>query len=79
MKSINTNAWLVNFMLSFSGLSPLFNWAKSQFFSNNVTQKAATMCTPVELDPKNGPTLIKFHLKTTIGPNKIYFELYEQR
>jgi hypothetical protein len=32
MKSITTNTWLVNFMLSFSGLSPLLIGPKVNFF-----------------------------------------------
>jgi hypothetical protein len=56
MKSINTDALLVNFILSFSGLSPILVGPKVIFFQINVTQKAATMCAPVGLDPtKTGP------------------------
>ena len=51
IKSINTDASLVNFILSFSGLSPLLIGPGVNFFQINVTQKAATMCAPVGLDP----------------------------
>jgi hypothetical protein len=56
MTSINTDAWLVNFILSFSGLSPILIGPKVNIFQINVTQKAATMCAPIGLDPNGkGP------------------------
>jgi hypothetical protein len=50
MKPINIDAWLVNFMLPYTGLSPLLIGPKVNFFQINVTQKATIMCAPVGLD-----------------------------
>jgi hypothetical protein len=80
MKSINTDAWLVNFILSFSGLSPILFGPKVNFFKlmwhrrpqqcvhllDSTQRKRAR---PNEISSK----------KATIGPNKIFFGLYEQR
>jgi hypothetical protein len=77
---INTDAWLVNFMFSFSGLSPLLIGPKVIFFKltwhirpqqcahllNSTQQKQAH---PNQISSKKG----------IIGPNKIFFRLYEQR
>jgi hypothetical protein len=78
MKSINTDAWLVNFMLSSSGLSPILIGPKVIFFQINVTHKDATMCISVGLRPnQNEPTLIKFHLKQLqLCPTKSFWAIW---
>jgi hypothetical protein len=53
---MNTDALSVNFISSISGLSPLLIGPKVIFCQINMTQKAATMCELVGLDPtKTGP------------------------
>ena len=81
MKSINIDARLVNFLLAFSGLSPLFIGSKVNFIEINMTYKAANNVRNCWIRPnKNGPILIKIMVeKTTNGPNKIFFGLSAQR
>jgi hypothetical protein len=64
MKSITIDARLVNFMLVFSGLSPLLIVPKVNFFQINLTLKVTNnvLIRWTRLN-KNWPTLIKFVLK----------------
>jgi hypothetical protein len=79
MKSINTDAWLVNFILSFSGISPILI-AKSQFYSitwHRRPQQCAHLLDSTQ-QKRARPNQISSK-KATIEPNKIFFGLYEQR
>jgi hypothetical protein len=80
IKSINTDTWLVNFMLPFSGLRPLLNGPKVNFF-NSTWHRWPQQCAHL-LDltqPKWAHPNQISSKKATIGPNKIFFALYEQR
>jgi hypothetical protein len=76
MKSINTDAWLVNFILSFSGLSPILIGKKSIFFKltwHRRPQQCAHLLDSTQ--PKQARPNKISSKKATIGPNK-NFGLY---
>jgi hypothetical protein len=76
MKSINTDAWLVNFILSFSGLSPILIGKKSIFFKltwHRRPQQCAHLLDSTQ--PKQARPNQISSKKATIGPNK-NFGLY---
>jgi hypothetical protein len=80
MKSINTDAWLVNFILSFSGLSPILIGPKVNFFKL-TWHRRPQQCVHLldSTQPKQArPNQISYR-KATIGPNNFFFKLYEQR
>jgi hypothetical protein len=76
MKSINTDAWLVNFILSFSGLSPILIGPKVNFFKL-TWHRRPQQCVHLldSTQPKQArPNQISYR-KATIGPN-IFFSSY---
>ena len=80
MKSINTDAWLVNFILSFSGLSPLLIGPKINFFFKLTWHRRPQQCAHLldSTQPKRAHPNQILSKKATIGPNIIFFGLYEQ-
>jgi hypothetical protein len=64
MKSINIDAWFVNFMLSFRGLGPVLIGPKVNFFKL-MWQISCKQCAhQLYSTQQKGPTLIKFDLKS---------------
>jgi hypothetical protein len=80
MKSINTDAWLIKFMLSFSGLSSLLIGQKVKIFKlmwHRRSQQCAHLLDSTQ--PKRvHPNKVSYE-KGAIEPNKIFFGLYELR
>jgi hypothetical protein len=73
MKSINIDAWLVNFILSFSGLSPILIRPKVDFFKwtwHRRSQQCAHLLDSTQ--PKRARPNQISSKKATIGPNKIF-------
>jgi hypothetical protein len=73
------HAWLVNFILSFNGLSPILIGPKVNFFKL-TWQRRPQQCARLlhSTQPKWAcPNQISSK-KATIGPNKIFFGIYEQ-
>jgi hypothetical protein len=73
MKSINTDAWLANSMLSFSGLSPLLIGTKVIFFKL-TWHKRPQQCVHLlnSTQPKRADPNQISSKKATIGRNKIF-------
>jgi hypothetical protein len=80
MKSINTDVWLVNFILHFSGLSPILIGPKVNFFKL-MWRRRPQQCEHLlnSTQPKQAWPNQLSSKKATIWPNKIFFGLYEQR
>jgi hypothetical protein len=73
MKTINTDAWLVNFILFFSGLSPILIGPKFNFFKSTWHRRPQQCVHRLDSTQPKGPALIKFHLKKLqFGPTKSF-------
>jgi hypothetical protein len=73
MKSISTDAWLVNFILSFSGLSPILIRPKVNFFKLTWHTRPQQCAHLLDSNNQNGLDLIKFHpKKLQLGPTKSF-------